>query len=147
MRDVPRRRACRELIAAFLPSRTVPCNWSKPVERSVSVIVLSCHSPFPATSQVALSAKTAFSPSSATASGPRQGTIIRQPIHMQHEIAQFIFMPLNGLQMSPTPRWVTFTPAKAGRISSMSSESMTLPFKIEATRLVKGQRWVRQTST
>ena len=29
------------------------CNWSKPVERSVSVIVLSCHSPFPATSQVA----------------------------------------------------------------------------------------------
>ncbi|GCM91779.1 hypothetical protein ExPCM17_04737 [Escherichia coli] len=28
-----------------------------------------------------------------------------------------------------TPRWVTFTPAKGQRISSMSSESMTLPFE------------------
>ncbi len=79
--------------------------------------------PFPATSQVAfIGVKLPF-PQYATASGQRQGEN-HSPAHpYADEIAQFIFMRLqNGLQTSVNPRWVTFTPAKGQRISSMSSD-------------------------
>ncbi|CSI07420.1 Uncharacterised protein [Shigella sonnei] len=45
--------------------------------------------------------KTAFSPVAPLPAARVREKIIRQPIHMQHEIAQFIFMRLqNGLQTS-----------------------------------------------